>query len=70
MTEKNSKSLSTTALSKELNIPVKELFLILQSNGFIIRENDSWVLTELGKGKGGTIKHHHQHGSFMLGTNV
>lgn len=64
MTEK-SKSLSTTALSKELNIPVKELFLILQSNGFIVRESDSWVLTELGKGKGGAIKHHHQHGSFI-----
>jgi hypothetical protein len=60
-----SKSISTTALSKEMNIPVKELFLILQSIGLILRESDGWVLTELGKLKGGTIRYHHQHGSFI-----
>lgn len=64
MTDK-SKSLSTTALSKELSIPAKELFEILQSNGLIIRENDSWVLTDLGEAKGGTMKRHPQHGTYI-----
>lgn len=64
MTEKN-KSLSTTALSKEMKIQTKDLFDILQSNGFIIREGESWVLTKLGEEKGGTIKKHPQHGPYI-----
>lgn len=64
MTEK-SKSLSTTALSKELKMSTKELFDILQSNGFITREGESWVLTKLGGDKGGEIKRHPQYGSYI-----
>ncbi|OAB46382.1 hypothetical protein PBAT_10145 [Paenibacillus antarcticus] len=35
------------------------------NNGLISRENDTWVLTELGKTNGGVIKNHPQHGSFI-----
>jgi hypothetical protein len=64
MTE-NSKSLSTTALSKELKMSTKELFEILLSNGFIMREGESWLLTKLGEEKGGAMKWHPQHGSYI-----
>jgi hypothetical protein len=64
MTEK-SRSLSTTALSKELGISTKELFESLRSDGFIVREGESWVLTRLGEEKGGTVKKHPQHGPYI-----
>lgn len=64
MTEKV-KYLSTTALSKEMGLKSKELFEVLMSKGLINRENDAWVLTELGKARGGIIKNHPQHGSFI-----
>ncbi|OAB39053.1 glycerol kinase [Paenibacillus macquariensis subsp. defensor] len=64
MTEKV-KYLSTTALSKELGLPAKGLFEVMVNNGLISRENDIWVLTELGKANGGVIKNHPQHGSFI-----
>ncbi|CAN7534649.1 glycerol kinase [Rossellomorea sp. LjRoot5] len=47
---------STTALSKELKINVKEMFNIFLANGFINRVDDNWMLTEKGKQIGGTIK--------------
>ncbi|WP_236687163.1 hypothetical protein [Ornithinibacillus californiensis] len=43
------KFLSSTALSKELNMPTKAVFEILQTNGLIVRENNNWILTEDGK---------------------
>jgi hypothetical protein len=67
----NVKYISTTALSKELKIPVKELFEVFQTSGFIIREKDAWVLTELGKERGGISKIHPQHGSYIAwGENI
>ncbi|MEI2664052.1 glycerol kinase [Rossellomorea sp. LJF3] len=50
------KYVSTTALSKELKINVKDMFNIFLANGFINRVDDYWVLTEKGKQIGGTIK--------------
>ena len=64
MTEKV-KYLSTTALSKEMGLTSKDLFGILLNIGLVNREDDVWVLTEQGKAKGGIIKNHPQHGSFI-----
>lgn len=59
------KYLSTTALSKEMNMPAKELFELLVQKNLIIRENDTWVLTSNGIVKGGITKTHPQHGSYI-----
>lgn len=45
--------LSTTSLANELDIPVNEFFSKLKSLGWIDRKNDKWILTDLGKQKGG-----------------
>lgn len=42
---KPNKVSSTTALAKELNLPIKTLFETLQELGLIVRQNDSWELT-------------------------
>ncbi|SEQ49130.1 hypothetical protein SAMN05216232_2599 [Virgibacillus subterraneus] len=59
------KYFSTTALSKELKMNVKEVFQILLDNGLIVRANDNWLLTEKGKENGGTIKKHPKVGEYI-----
>jgi len=49
------KYLSTTALSKEIQIPVKEVFKLLAENRLVKREGDNWILTDEGKNKGGIV---------------
>lgn len=56
---------STTALSKEMQLSVKEVFSILETNGLVIREENNWVLTQQGKNKGGTIKNHPRYGNYI-----
>jgi hypothetical protein len=60
------KYLSTTALSKELEIPLKEFFSKLVHDGLIIREDDNWALTEKGKTKGGTYKTHNSGNTYIV----
>lgn len=45
--------ISTTALANELDIKSGDLFEKFKNLGWIDRKNDRWVLTDLGKGKGG-----------------
>lgn len=59
------KYISTTALSKEINLAAKEVFNLLSEKGLISREDNNWVLTEKGKAKGGVVKSHHQYGSYI-----
>jgi hypothetical protein len=59
------KYVSTTALSKELKMNVKETFNIFLANGLINRVDDQWVLTEKGKQSGGTIKRHPKVGEYI-----
>ena len=58
--------LSTTNLANELDIPVNELFSKLKTLGWIDRKNDKWVLTELGKQKGGQTRSSQKFGEFIV----
>ncbi|MEN2767929.1 glycerol kinase [Ornithinibacillus xuwenensis] len=64
-TNNKTKYLSSTALSKELNIPTKNVFEILQTNGLIERDNANWILTDKGKKLGGVIKTHPRVGEYI-----
>ncbi|WP_237566190.1 phage antirepressor KilAC domain-containing protein [Oceanobacillus massiliensis] len=59
------KYLSTTALSKELKMGVKDVFQILLNNNYIERLNDNWILTEKGKQLGGITKKHPRIGEYI-----
>jgi hypothetical protein len=59
------KHISTTALSKEIQVPAKEVFQRLADNGLVVRVENSWVLTDDGKQKGGIVKTHPQYGSYI-----
>ncbi|MBY0537461.1 MAG: phospholipase D family protein [Chitinophagaceae bacterium] len=51
------KNLSTTALSKEIGISAKDLFIKFEKIGYIEKNQfDEWELTKLGKKMGGQIK--------------
>lgn len=52
----NGKLFSTTALSKELGIPTKELFTKFEKLNWIEKKNEEWILTNSGKGKGAETK--------------
>ena len=58
--------LSTTSLANDLDIPVNELFNKLKSLGWIERKNDKWVLTDLGKQKGGQLKSNPKYGEYIV----
>ncbi|SDX19658.1 hypothetical protein SAMN05444410_110117 [Hydrobacter penzbergensis] len=58
--------LSTTSLASELDIPPNELFSKLKSFGWIDRQNDKWVLTDLGKQKGGLTRNNLKYGEYIV----
>ncbi|HOF35056.1 MAG TPA: glycerol kinase [Spirochaetota bacterium] len=59
-------TLSTTALSKKLNIELSELFNALQKLNWIFRENDKWALTNDGILAGGKIKKDDNYGEYII----
>lgn len=59
------KFISTTALSKEIQVPAKEVFQRLADNGLVVRAENNWVLTDDGKEKGGIVKSHPQYGNYI-----
>jgi len=61
--------ISTTSFSNELNISANELFSKLKSLGWIVRKNDKWVLTDLGKEKGGQTRTNSNFGEFIVWPN-
>jgi hypothetical protein len=66
----NIKFISTTALSKEINIKGKDLFNLLQQQGWIEREGDTWTLTQIGKEKGGIIKSDSRLGTWIAWPDI
>lgn len=59
------KTLSTTALSKELGLASKELFDKLVELDLIYRKDDKWHLTAKGKKEGGKIISNEKYGEFV-----
>lgn len=58
--------LSTTNLAKEQDVPPSELFAKLKSLGLIDRHGDKWVLTDLGRSKGGQTRTNPKFGEFIV----
>ena len=58
--------LSSSALANELDIQPAELFDKLKSLRWIIRKNDKWVLTEIGKKKGGQTRNNINYGEYII----
>lgn len=58
--------ISTSALANELEIKSSDLFDKLKTLGWIEKKNDKWVLTELGKKKGGQTRTNPKYGEFVV----
>lgn len=58
--------ISTSALASELDIKSIDLFDKLKTLGWIERKNDKWILTELGKQKGGQTRTNPKFGEFVV----
>lgn len=58
--------ISTSALATELDIKSTDLFEKLKTLGWIIRNNDKWTLTEIGKQKGGQIRNSPKFGDYIV----
>lgn len=58
--------ISTSALANELDINSSDLFDKLKTLGWIERKNDKWILTELGKEKGGLIRNSSKFGEYIV----
>jgi hypothetical protein len=62
---KDKKQLSTTALSKALALPLKELFSILSAKGWVEKKGDHWSLTLSGIEHGGQFVNHPLYGKYI-----
>ena len=60
------KQISTTALSKTLCIPAKELFAALMELGLIEKDGAAWILTKDGEKRGGAYKESPQYGKYIV----
>lgn len=58
--------ISTSALANLLEIKSSDLFDKLKTLGWIDRKNDKWVLTELGKQKGGQTRFTPKFGEYVV----
>lgn len=58
--------LSTSSLANELQISANELFSKLKYFGWIDRKNDKWILTDIGREKGGQIRNSAKFGEYIV----
>ncbi len=58
--------LSTSALANELDIKSSDLFDKLKTLGWVDKKNDKWVLTDLGKQKGGQTRTNPKFGEYVV----
>jgi hypothetical protein len=58
--------ISTSALANELDIKPADLFDKLKSLGWIVRKNDKWTLTDIGKQKGGQVRDNPKYGEYIV----
>ncbi|NQF16676.1 glycerol kinase [Brevibacillus sp. HB1.3] len=62
----NQKYISTTALSKLMNVSTSELFTYLTDIGWMERVNNAWTLTNTGKDKGGQFRSDSLRGTWVV----
>lgn len=60
------KYISTTALSKLMNVSTSELFSYLSEIGWMERVNNAWTLTNAGKDKGGQFRSDSLRGTWVV----
>ena len=58
--------ISTSSLANELEIKSSELFDKLKTLGWVDKKNDKWVLTDLGKQKGGQTRTNPKFGEYVV----
>jgi hypothetical protein len=58
--------ISTSALANELDLKSGDLFEKLKTLGWIDRKNEKWVLTDLGKQKGGQTRSSSKFGEYIV----
>jgi phosphatidylserine/phosphatidylglycerophosphate/cardiolipin synthase-like enzyme len=60
------RQISTSQLSKKLNLPGKVVFGRLMDAGWIKREGDAWVPTPLGISRGAEVRRSKQYGDYIV----
>lgn len=63
---RDQKLVSTTQLAKARSIPPRELFDLLQTAGWISRDDKSWALTQAGVSRGGEYRNSKQYGKYIV----
>jgi len=58
--------ISTSALAKELKLPVKNMFQMLGEHGWIARRDNKWVLTGKGEYEGGQYRRSDKYGEYIV----
>lgn len=58
--------LSTSSLAREMDVPAQDLFAKLKGMGWIDRKDEKWVLTDLGRSKGGQTRAAPKFGEFIV----
>lgn len=60
------RKLSTSALAKQLEVPVQQLFGTLKDYGWIRKLEDGWALTAKGEFEGGEYRHSQRYGRYIV----
>jgi hypothetical protein len=63
---KSMEYISTSALANELDMKSSELFDKLKTFGWVDKKNDKWILTDLGKQKGGQTRINPKFGEYVV----
>ncbi|OED46123.1 hypothetical protein ACH42_04060 [Endozoicomonas sp. (ex Bugula neritina AB1)] len=66
MEASKNRKISTSALARSLELPVKEMFRKLEQAGWIERDNDNWALTTKGQTEGGEYTTHVKYGTYIV----
>lgn len=59
------KRISTTAMSRQIGLSTKDLFSLMESKGWIERDDGEWTLTDHGKEVGGDYVNHPKYGKYI-----